>query len=203
MYEICKKSGVFDKLESINAKEIESQKRIYESSKLSVEKEGNGRHGNKPKNLVEKEPKSTRRERCWFFENGFCRKGGRCEFIHPANMCPAFWKTGECQRGGECPDRHPVQVCNKYLSERCFSGNNCVHQHPINPAEGNKASMKTQNSPKSQSSPPRYQEPTSYYNSNANPMNGGGSEGGLHQPHQEQQQYKQSSIWFSKTQRCE
>ena len=65
MYEICKKSGVFDKLESINAKEIESQKWIYESSK-SVDKETTGRHGKKTKNFVEKEPKSKRTEHCWF-----------------------------------------------------------------------------------------------------------------------------------------
>ena len=33
---------------------------------------------------------------------------------------------------GTCPDRHPVQVCIRYLNGTCFSGRNCVHQHPLN-----------------------------------------------------------------------
>ena len=70
------------------------------------------------------------KEKCWFFENGYCREGGKCSWSHPSVMCGQFWSQGECYQDEKCPQRHPIQVCTKYLDGSCFSGKNCVHQHP-------------------------------------------------------------------------
>ena len=134
MYDICKKSGVFEKLESNNVKEMEDQKHIYVDNSKGTKDTKDvraTRYGNKPPG-AQKEKQNEVKEHCWYYENGFCRKGGRCPFSHPAVTCIAFWNTGECSQSGSCPNRHPVQVCIRYLKGTCFAGRNCVHQHPVN-----------------------------------------------------------------------
>ena len=59
MYELCKKSGVFEKLEAINVNELESQKQVYEPSKDTKQ-----RYCKKPKNTSENRPKAKSLEHC-------------------------------------------------------------------------------------------------------------------------------------------
>ena len=114
MYEMCKKCGVFDKLEKEIVNVTDQDCKKYE------------RYGNRP----EQSKIDKKKEKCWYYENGFCRKGGNCSLTHPVAMCWSFWSTGECCNGTACESRHPVQVCSKYLNGACRAGNNCVHQHP-------------------------------------------------------------------------
>ena len=127
LFEISKSSGIFKNLEETNRKEVDAQKIVFEENpKVHT------RHGNKPKHVKEKagsfHPKAT--EKCYFYENGFCRKGAQCSFNHPSTMCKSFWSYGDCDNGVQCPDRHPLQVCIKYLNNTCIQGDKCVYQHP-------------------------------------------------------------------------
>ena len=160
MYELCKKSSIFEKLEAINVNEIKSQKQVYDPSKNSGKAGFKQRYGNKPDNIPENTTKTKSSEHCWHFENGFCKKGGGCEFQHPMKMCPAFWKFGECQQAGECPDRHPVKVCTRFLNGDCKAGNSCVQQHPMNQTKKPELSQP----PKSPGATFNPVESTSYFN---------------------------------------
>ena len=120
---------VFEKLETReHVKLVTDEKSLKsptdEKSLKSPEKEK--RYGNKPA------IKKTLESKCWYFENGFCRKGIRCSHSHPSVMCLSFWNSGECPNGDLCPNRHPVRVCTQYLNGTCRAGKNCVHQHPTN-----------------------------------------------------------------------
>ena len=127
LFELLKSSGNFKNLEETNKTEVDAQNIVFEDNpKVPI------RHGNKPKHVKEKavsfHPKAT--EKCYFYENGFCRKGAQCSFNHPSTMCKSFWSHGDCGNGVQCPDRHPLQVCIKYLNNTCIQGDKCVYQHP-------------------------------------------------------------------------
>ena len=95
-------------------------------------------------------PNAKRKGKCWFYENGFCRKGAQgvqCPFSHPQTMCTSFWNHGECPQGDKCPKRHPAQVCIKYLNNTCINGVNCVYQHPQNSISSKPMSPQHQSSP--------------------------------------------------------
>ena len=139
LYEICKKSGVFEKLEAKNLKELDDQKKVYNAAENSEDK----RYGNKPTVA-----KSQVKPNCWYYENGFCRKGARCSLNHPAVMCFPFWSTGACVQADACPNRHPVQVCIKFLNGTCLAGRNCVYQHPLEQGGNFKANSASQSSPR-------------------------------------------------------
>ena len=166
MYDICNKTGVFEKLEVRNHKEVDDQNKVY-SATNDAKKSDSKRHGNKPTRAVQKDPKDKPVEHCWYYENGFCRKGGMCAFRHPVVMCASFWNTGEYPQGGSCSNRHPVQVCIKYLNGTCYAGNNCVNQHLINQDGSHRVQSKTV-SPNRNISPPSQMnvetQPGAYYN---------------------------------------
>ena len=157
MYEICKTSGIFENLEEKNRKESNSQNKIYENKTETSDASKSPRYGNKPKKTNEKSkpesPPSQIKAKCWYFDNGFCRKGEQCSFSHPVTMCPSFWSHGECSQGDGCWKRHPVQICIKYLNNSCVAGRKCVYQHPQNPKPSPKQTSSPGNGPAGPSIP--------------------------------------------------
>ena len=136
-------------LESLNKKEVESQQIVFNPSMKA-----NNTQEPKP-NKAQNEPKT--KGFCWFFENGFCRKGTKCDLNHPAKMCRSFWSNGKCPQGNSCPDRHPLQICSKYLENKCIAGSNCVSQHPERTAS-EVSTMPAVSIPPARSSSPDYQQ---------------------------------------------
>ena len=71
-------------------------------------------------------------KKCWHFENGFCKKGSSCNWLHPSEICRYYSKYGQCPQGLVCSLRHPLRICMSYMEGGCHMGDMCVLQHPIN-----------------------------------------------------------------------
>ena len=127
MFELCKGNKIMEKLEKEHANDINEQKVVFEGKKATETKAGSSKDSllSNPKNKpVEK--------KCWHYENGFCKKGTPCNWIHPIEICRYFSKYGQCPQGLVCALRHPLRICMKYMEGGCNMGDMCVLQHPIN-----------------------------------------------------------------------
>ena len=68
--------------------------------------------------------------KCWFHENGFCRKGRYSRLLHPKQICQVYSRSGQCSFGMVCQKRHPLKICFNYTKNLCKFGKKCVYQHP-------------------------------------------------------------------------
>ena len=146
MYELCERKEVFKKLEATNAKEIESQNSTFVNNL-----EERNHNQVREESSINNTP-TTNQKRCWFWENGMCKKGEECDRYHPKQICEQFKQYGNCPSGESCPNRHPVQVCRRFLNNRCTAGNLCVHQHPLTGVTGQGPAQSSAKSPARQSS---------------------------------------------------
>ena len=90
MYEICKSKGIFEELKAKDKKELDTQKRVFEDK---AESKQSDRHGNKPKHFKATKPSiDEAKEHCWFWENGYCRKGIKCSCYHPVYAILESWR---------------------------------------------------------------------------------------------------------------
>ena len=151
LIELKKGADILESVKKDNEKDIESQKAVFK------EKNTDG----KPSNKVTNNDATIKDKKCWHFENGFCKKGNFCDYLHPNQLCHNYKRFGECPQGLVCPLRHPLNICMDYLENRCRYGDLCVLQHPTS---------LNSNVP-SGSSSPIYPTPTTIYSSPPPPFN--------------------------------
>ena len=126
MFELCKGTKLVDNLEKEHAKDIEEQKVTFDEHKPKETRKESMK--NSPVNQRNKKVD----KKCWHYENGFCKKGAACNFLHPTEICHYFSKYGQCPQGLVCSLRHPLRICMSFMEGGCHMGNMCVLQHPVN-----------------------------------------------------------------------
>ena len=100
--EICKGSKVIEELKKDHENELAAQKEVFKDTKAKESQPPLKHVANK----VDK--------KCWHYENGFCKKGDFCNYLHPHQICEHFKRFGECPQGIVCPSRHPLTICTAW-----------------------------------------------------------------------------------------
>ena len=163
MFELVKGSKLVEELEKDHKKDIEEQNVVFNANKTKESKPKSKSEPKKQSPLNNSRSKKVEKK-CWYFENGFCRKGSACNFLHPTEICKYFSKYGQCPQGLVCPLRHPLTICMSYMEGGCNMGDMCVLQHPINTSPS-RVSQPTPPTPAPAPSypPPPYPVPAAQY----------------------------------------
>jgi hypothetical protein len=78
--------------------------------------------------VFRKVPNGDQKQKCNFYNRGFCKKGILCIFAHPVRMCEKLVHGGRCDEVG-CEDRHP-KFCRDFEREGgCSWGLRCEFRH--------------------------------------------------------------------------
>ena len=96
-------------------------------------------------------------KKCLYYEQGACKKGNVCNFLHPIQICEPYKRFGECSKGIMCPLRRPLNICMDYMENKCSYGDLCVLQHPTPPSQPPTPSLS------SAPSQPIYSNPSTTY----------------------------------------
>ena len=90
LYELCKGSKIVESLEREHKKDLAEQKETFNDSKHKETRRETRKSSSTPK-------RNNKDKKCWFHENGFCKKGDTCDFLHPLQIC------SHCDKYGQCP----------------------------------------------------------------------------------------------------
>ena len=118
MFELCKGTKLIDNLDKEHKKDLENQSKTFENDAT--------------KKVTSKDDAKNQKvdRKCWHYENGFCKKGDFCNYLHPKEICSYYSKYGQCPQGLVCNLRHPLRICMKFMEGGCNMGDICVLQHP-------------------------------------------------------------------------
>jgi hypothetical protein len=123
MFELCKGTKLIETLEKKHLKDLDEQKETPNEKAKEPKRD--------PRKLSPHGKGRKKDRKCWFHENGSCKKGDSCDFLHPTQICSNYNKSWQCPQGLMCALRHPLRICMSYMEGGCISGDACVLQHPI------------------------------------------------------------------------